>query len=135
VIDPTATLNGASGASTPTTIYDGGPRTVLSIGVVPTLSPGTPASTVIAAAAGLRTKVISFRISCSTFTTAGNVFIKDGAGGTTVGFPGYISALSQVAELQACGFVVFQTSVNTLLEIFFGGNGQLTCHVVYYQAP
>jgi hypothetical protein len=133
VIDPTATLNGASGATTPTTIYDGGPRTVLSIGVILTLS--AAASTVIPAAAGLRTKIISFRISCSTLTTAGNVFIKDGAGGAVVGYPGYFTAAGQIAELQACGFVVFQASVNTLLEIFFGGNGQLTCHVVYYQAP
>jgi hypothetical protein len=133
VIDPTATLNGSSGATTPTTIYDGGPRTVTSKSAV--LGFTNSGGEMIAAAAGLRTKVLYFRASCTIFTTAGNLSITDGAGGANLLLTGMVSALAQVTNVEASGLVLTSTSVNTALQLFSPGTFTVHYVLLYYQAP
>lgn len=133
MIDPTGGP-GQAGQRDPTVVYDGGAaRTVVSLGGVANLT--ASAVTLVAAAAGVKTKVISFRASCTGFTAAGNLFLRDGAGGTSIGFLGSVSALSAVSELETSPFVVCMTSVNTLLELFFTGTANFHYQLIYYQAP
>lgn len=120
-------------ASTPMQVYDGGLRTVVSTGGAVTMSGAV--ATLLAAAPGLKTKVLSLRMSCATFTTAGNLSARDGVAGASLLFFGYVSALGQLHEIETGGFVVAQTSVNTSFEAFFGGNAQFYYQLVYYQAP
>lgn len=115
----------------PTQVYDAGPRTVARVTGSGALS--AAASTIVAAAASLKTKVIGISIGCSVFTGAGIVQLKSGAGGTVIWSAGF-GAVGRVECAYCGGVALCETATNTLLEIHNTGNATLSWSVVYYQA-
>lgn len=131
MIDPTGGP-GAAGQGDPTTVYDNGPRLVKWVGASNGLN--NSGATLIAAAPGLRTKIIYWDANVTAFTTAGVFWLRDGAG-SVLFLMGTASAnnLRFVAELS--GIVIATGSVNTTVDIFCSGNVFIYSQVGYYQAP
>ena len=128
MINPNRTAGDAN------TAYDGGtPRALQTVVGGPALN--ATGSTVIPAAAGLKSKVVGLVVYTSAWTTEGTAALKDGAGGTTIFNIARFTAHGQRATFDIGGQVIVSTSVNTLLELFYTGNAVLQFSIVYYQAP
>lgn len=130
MIDPTggASAAGASG------VYDGGAeRPIVTAIGSPTLN--ATGATVVAAAAGLRTKLLGFNLYPSAFTSEGTLSIKDGAGGSSIFLVARFTALGQRADFNMSGRMICMGSVNTLIEINYTGNAIIQYAIIYYQAP
>jgi hypothetical protein len=132
MIDPTGGA-ATSGQRDPSTVYDGGvSRPVLSAQAAGGMA--ASALTLVAAAAGLRTKVLAVSAICSAFTTAGSCYLRN-AGGATLYWLGRVGAANENLFLDLGGTMLTQTAVNTALEIYFDGNANFGVAVTYYQAP
>lgn len=133
MIDPTGGP-GQAGQSDPTVVYDGGvARPIQTVAVNVALN--ATGSTAVAAAAGLKTKIIGINAYTSTFTAEGSLSIRDGAGGTIIFFIGRFIANGVRADFSIGGLQLCAGSVNTLVEVFFSGNAFIQYSLVYYQAP
>jgi hypothetical protein len=132
VIDPTGGA-AAAGQTSPTTIYDGGPRTVISSAFFsPVLN--NAGTTLVAAAAGLRTKVLALHVTCQIFTTAGLLVLKDGAA-VNIAAVGNPTAIGTTYDCRVGGGIIFaQGPVNSNVDLFFVGNGAFLGQITYYQA-
>jgi len=88
----------------------------------------------IAAAPGLKTKVLGVSLSVSVFTSGGNMFLLNGTGGSAILYLPFFSTFGS-AFFSLGGLVLCQTAVNTILSVKC--TGTLTCGVgiTYYQAP
>ena len=88
----------------------------------------------IAAAPGLKTKVLGVSLSVSAFTSSGNMFLLNGTGGSSILYLPFFSGFAN-AFFSLGGLVLCQTAVNTILSVKC--TGSLTCGVgiTYYQAP
>ena len=134
MIDPT---NVAS-ATDPSTAYDGGAaRPILTV-VASSGSLSTSAATAIAAAPGLRTKIIGLNIVCTAWAAEGTLQLRDGAGGSGIfviaRFP--TPGVGARVAFDIGGKMFCQSSVNTLVEIFYNvASGTFTYNIIYYQAP
>ena len=130
MIDPNRTAGDAN------TVYDGGgARPILT--VTGALASGTAAATIVAAAAGLRAKLLGFNIFCNVWTADGNITFKDGAGGANLFQVGRVvgPGIGQRFWFDMGGNVIATGSVNTLLELNYNGTAGIVYSVIYYQAP
>lgn len=109
-------------------IYDQGRRAV----GAQIFNVGTSTVSLIGAAAGLRTMVLSAHLACSSFSTPGVVQIQ--CAGTTL-LVWYISGLGNY-PFPATGFVILGTSVNAALDWIAGPAGFAgSLHLTWYQCP
>jgi len=130
MIDPNAG-SASAGSSSPTIVYDGGPCTVQNL--FHSQSYTNSGLSLVAAAPGLRTKVLVVQLSCHTFTTSGFAVLKDGAGNNLASIM-LVTALGQTVQADGAGFVYTQTPVKSALQFFYTGNGGFMGQLVYYQA-
>jgi hypothetical protein len=135
VIDPTggAATTGQNDAST---VWDGGAaRTVQSVRVG--LVGLTGAATLIAAAAGLKTKVLGIHFLAAPPTTAGAFYLKDAtSGGILLMMDQIPVTIYTTRTITMSGYVMCQTTVNSILQAQFDGTvGTFNVQVQYYQAP
>lgn len=112
--------------------YDGGQRPIVTVVGAPSLN--ASGFTAIAAAPGLRTKILGYNIYPSAFTSEGTLILRDGTGGATLFNVARFTALGQRADFNMGGQVICQGSVNTLIEIFYTGNAFIQFSLIYYQA-
>ena len=130
MIDPTGGA-ATAGASNPTIIYDGG----IAYPVISTVASPGASGALVAAASGLKTKLLNIHVVCSAITTAGTVYLTNGSGGGFLLWIAQLVAAGQVS-IPAAGFVHCQTAVNTALWFNFGGTGgSFGVNIIYYQAP
>jgi len=124
---------GAISTKEPATVYDGGRRAI-----VTTNSSGGLASTafeVAPATAGMRNKVLSVNVICAAFTTAGSVYLRNGADSATLFWITRVTTVGQNYFFNLGGHIITQTTVNSALQIYFDGNANFGVSVIYYQAP
>lgn len=115
----------------PAVIYDDGFRNI-NTQALPTTQVAT---SLVAAAPGLRAKLFSVYVVCSTFTTIGTAYLTDGSGGPTLLHLARILAVGQYPTLTT-GLIMCQTSVNTpLYWNFDGGSANFGVHMSWYLAP
>ena len=128
MIDPTASSTSAA------SVYDGGAaRPIVAITGAPALN--ASGSVVVAATAGLRTKILGYNIYPSAWTTEGTAALKDGAGGANLFLVARFTAAGQRADFNMGGQVICVGSVNTLVELNYTGQASIQFTVIYYQAP
>lgn len=139
-VDAWFTLNGQQAVVStfePAAVYDGGRRSVQTASFSAALNGA--GTTIVAAAASLKTKVLYITVTVTSWTANGSVWLRDGAGGSTLlnidYFAGAAGVSGERAEVSCGGYIVCQTSVNTLLELHNQGNSTVVGSVVYYQAP
>jgi hypothetical protein len=134
VIDPTGGA-ATAGAGNPTIVYDGGvARTLIPTANFPAALNNSRA-TLIAAAAGLTSKILSLHIICTAFTTAGLLVLQDGAGAVNHAVLAQVTALGQTWDCHADGYVFAQGALSGAITIFYTGNATFALQAVYYQAP
>lgn len=135
MIDPTGGA-GTAGATNPTTVYDGGvARTVVNSALFLTIN--NTVANMVAATAGVSTKIIAVHISCHAFTTAGLMAVKDNglAGGNIIAV-GNPTALGTTYDIRAGGgLVVGKAGVGFTVDLYYSGNGAFSVQLTYYQAP
>jgi len=127
VIDPNQ-QGGNSNAA-----YDGGQRPIVTVVGAPSLN--ATGFVAIAAAPGLRTKLLGYNIYPSGFTSEGSLVIRDGVGGATIFQVARFTALGQRADFNMGGQMICQGSVGAAIEIFYTGNAFIQFTLIYYQAP
>jgi len=114
----------------PAYVYEKG-RQVIGSQLFPMTAAAAP---IIGAVAGLRTKVLSFHVACTSFTTAGSISVLQGSGG----FPMialWVSALGNYS-IPTTGYVLAQTAVNQdLWWTFSGGAATFAVSLTWYNAP
>lgn len=114
----------------PATVYDAGRRVVGGQLFVMTAAAGP----MVAGAAGLKTKVLSFNVACTSFSSAGGIIVTSGSGGFAL-MSLWVAALGNYV-LPSTGLVLASTGVNAdLWWTFSGGAGTFNVTMTWYQAP
>src|SRR5262245_15965544 len=113
-------------------IYDGG-RCPLQFSSVQTAFTNSEVAQ-IAAAPGLRTKVLGVTLTVIAYTAAGNVLLLNGTGGPAIQTLSFFSGFGS-SNFSLGGLVLCQTNVNTLLSVKFTGTATIGVNITYYQAP
>jgi hypothetical protein len=114
----------------PATIYDNGRQVVGAQLFAMTAAAGP----LIGAVAARKIKILSCHVSCTNFTSAGQISILNGSGGTPL-LALQIAGLGNY-PLPAPGYVIASTTINTdLWWTFTGGAGNFAVTTTYYTAP
>ena len=131
--DAWLTLNGQQTVVStiePAFVYDGG-RQVVGSQLFPMTAAAGP---LVGAAAGLKTKVLSLHVACTTFTSVGTITILGGSGGFQM-IALYVSGLGNYS-VPTTGYMVAQTGVNQdLWWTFSGGAANFLVSLTWYNAP
>jgi hypothetical protein len=131
VIDPTGGAS-AVGATTPNAVYDGGvARNIVAVRFASTAT----TATAVAAASGLKTKLLGVHVTHAAPATAGAFYFKDG-GGTLLFVMHTIPVAVTMFTISMAGLVICETPVNSALVVQFDGTGpNYNLQLQYYQAP
>jgi hypothetical protein len=114
----------------PATIYDSGRQVV----GAQLFSMTAAAGPLIGAVAARKIKVLSFHVSCTNFTSAGQISILNGNGGIPL-LALQIAGLGNY-PLPAPGYSIAATTPNTdLWWTFSGGAGNFSVTMTYYTSP
>lgn len=116
----------------PTFVYDDGRRAV-QFSMLSTAFANSEVAQ-IAAAPGLKTKVIGVSLTVQAFTSSGNMYLLNGTGGTSILYLPFISTF-QSAFFSLGGMLLCQTAQNTILSVKCTGTATIGVGIVYYQAP
>jgi len=131
VIDPTG---GAAtvGQTDPTKVYDGGvARSIVSIRLASILT----TATAVAAAPGLKTKVLGVHVAFAAPATAGAFYFKDGSSAILFVMHTIPVAITMFT-ISMGGYVICETPVNSALVLQFDGTSpNYNLQLQYYQAP
>ena len=131
MIDPTGGA-AAAGQHAANSVYDGGvARNIVSVRFASTAL----TATVVAAAAGLKTKLLGVHVAFAAPATTGAFYFKDG-GGTLLFVVHTIPVAVTVLTIAMSGYVICETPVNSALVAQFDGTGpNYNLQIQYYQAP
>jgi hypothetical protein len=131
VIDPTGGP-GAAGQHVPNSVYDGGvARNIISVRFASLAA----TATVVAAAPGLKTKLLGVHVAFAAPSAAGPFYFKD-SGGTLLFVVHTIPTAITTLTIAMSGYVICETPVNSALVAQFDGTGpNYNLQVQYYQAP
>jgi hypothetical protein len=133
VIDPTGGA-GAAGASNPTVVYDGGVAYPVQVLCFSSNLNATFAS-IITGVAGQRVKILSLYECCTTFTTAGALYLRNSGAGANIFVYAQFTAVGQIAQFSPSGTIAAMSNVGAGVEIVNSGNAVFNGTIVYYMAP
>ena len=131
--DAWLTLNGQQTSVAtiePAFVYDGG-RQVVGSQLFPMTAAAGP---LVGAAPGVKTKVLSLQVACTTFSTVGTITILAGSGGFQM-IAIYVPGVGNYS-IPTTGYMIAQTGVNQdLWWTFSGGAATFSVSLTWYNAP